>query len=417
MTVIPYVMNPMRSHIMRGFHVLPQLLMAASLIVNLVLAWRMASGKTVALGSLTGLRHAPVPSAIPAGKGSLESGSPLGGSYSTDPRQLLANLRARGVPDPTIRAVVKAAVEELFRGRESMLLPLPSDMPWWQSRATVITPDSARELLALRREKSKLLEELLGPDPDAPMWQHEAGIPADIRMQAGSIDSDYDWLIKLQAGPSGTLLTEAEKATLAALRQDKANEMARLLSPEELTAFQAKKSDPFYFLQQELGSFVATDEERSSLSRYAEKSAASSGREALVREANEELRAAIGEARYREFDFNRRLQFRSLADLAQRAGLPTDRVWAVYDIWRGVDAESQRIRDDRGLDPSQQLLAMNQAATSARAGIQANLGPEVSAAFLAHAESWLSSIEKGNVVSFSSPGSFSSVPVWSSGTK
>jgi hypothetical protein len=332
--------------------------------------------------------------------------------YVSDLHQLLANLRMKGISESVIRTVMGAAIDERFRAQENALLPRPVNDPWWQSHFGTMGVEAARELLALRREKSQLREDLLGPDPEAEVWENEQGIPPEKRMQAASITADYDAVIKLLRPTADRLLTAEEKDLVEALRQEAAAELMHLLDPMELAAFQEKSSEYTHRLQQELGGFAASDAEKSALSKYAGQSADSNGREDLQRAANEELQSALGEARYREFDFNRRLQFRNLADVVQRAGLPPERGMAVYDIWRRVDAESQRIRDNPNGGMEQQLSEMKSLAINARSQIQASLGPEVASAYLAHAESWLSKVEAGNVVSSSSPNSLSSMPVW-----
>ena len=91
---------------------------------------------------------------------------------SPDYREYIANLRAIGCPEETIRDIVIADVNKLFAGRIAGLYPTAKDYKFWRVEDRAAREeDRAREQKRrqIENEKRALIKELLGIDYDVEM--------------------------------------------------------------------------------------------------------------------------------------------------------------------------------------------------------------------------------------------------------
>jgi hypothetical protein len=118
----------------------------------------------------------------------------------------------------------------------------------------------------------------------------------------------------------------------------------------------------------------------------------------------EPLKAALGVERYVEFRRAQDFEFQNLRDLARRAELPPDTAGQVFALRERLERESQRIAGDTALSRAQKLEAYRALVRDTRAGILTRLGPEAGAAFFKRADSWLTTVERGAAIEFSTSG-------------
>src|SRR5947207_2181457 len=91
---------------------------------------------------------------------------------SPDYREYIANLRAIGCPEETIRDIVIADVNKLFGSRIAALYPTAKDYKFWRVEDRAAREeDRAREQKRrqIDKEKRALIKELLGIDYDVEM--------------------------------------------------------------------------------------------------------------------------------------------------------------------------------------------------------------------------------------------------------
>ncbi|MEO5958135.1 MAG: hypothetical protein ABIZ49_12225, partial [Opitutaceae bacterium] len=173
-----------------------------------------------------------------------------------------ASLRTSALPVPLIRALLAAEIDEIFRTRETALLPPKNpSLPWWQRDNTPVPLANRLTLLALRREKSRLRVKLLGPDPDAP--DDGSSLSPAKREAARLLAADYAETTDAisYGGIWERLLLPAEKAALATLEAQQKTELAALLTPAELADFERHTSSVVQDIREDLHGFDATDEE------------------------------------------------------------------------------------------------------------------------------------------------------------
>src|SRR5688572_6199434 len=111
---------------------------------------------------------------------------------SEDYRQYIANLRAIGCPEETIRDIIIADVNKLFASRVAALYPTPSDYKFWRVEdleARKEQRDREQKRRALEREKQDLIKELLGVDYETAIARW-SGRPDDEAYRYGFLSAE-----------------------------------------------------------------------------------------------------------------------------------------------------------------------------------------------------------------------------------
>jgi hypothetical protein len=166
--------------------------------------------------------------------------------YSSNPPQFVANLRAIGCPEETIKDILVAEISRGFYSQEQALRPTPADhVPNGWSPRTVEGRLIARrqEAAAIARQKASALRDALGYEAPVQMptyamtvsdqnFQHSLDeLPQDKRLRAQQIHNEY-WtqVQRLRERTRGFWLPE-DVADLELLKQNRANALNQLRAP------------------------------------------------------------------------------------------------------------------------------------------------------------------------------------------
>lgn len=386
-------------------------LLALSLAANLVLlAVRYAAAPSDPVTPATTTTRdnggaANVPASTPASTHASTHALPA--PEPADLAVFVNQLRFAGLPERALRALIDAEIDERFRVREAALLGRKQLAHWWQSDPTPVPLETRRAQLELRREKSRLRFELLGPDPETA--DADSLLSPAKQMQAYAITADYrDILREIGVLPSGhrpRLLLPAEAAAIKALEAQRDAELAALLTPGERAHHELRTSPALEQVRQRLHGFEGTDEElRAVFAFFRAQEPANRGRGVTDEMLGEQLKAALGEKRYAEFEHAYDFELNNLRQLVARTGLPADTTAHVQALRLRLQNESHRIADDPALASSEKKAALSQLAQETRAALKARLGAEAGPAYFQRAEGWLASVESGNVIRFNSSG-------------
>ena len=386
------------------------------------LAWR-------ALGS------AP-PDASPnlAEKGSAPS-APARAAWSTvhsdDLATFAANLRAAGFPDRLVRALLAAEIDDRFRARETALRSAKKT-PYWQLDFTSEPLETRLARLDLKREKARLREQLLGPDP---VTAEDESIPvaAEKRGQLRMLIEDYGALIADARSRAGAGALAGEKKELEFLESEQKRELAALLAPVELAEFEVARSGAVLDLRRQLRYFEPTDAEFAVIAAVAKarrdessptearvsSAAAQQAREAAVNRQEADLKAVLGEQRYAEFQRASDADYRLLRDLSGRAQLPPDHATIAFDVRTATLAAATQLADDKSMETGAKKSAVAQLVDETRVKLRGVLGSDVADAYLRAAEnsnSWLGYLARGIVQTPMPSGRVAMKPIYSGAT-
>lgn len=354
-------------------------LLTGSLALNLALAvWcirpahRLGNGPSTPLPApAPGVRDAGVPLRPPAGEpapGTRVASAPF--QWSTieadDYRQYIANLRAVGCPEETIRDLIAADLAAAYAPRARAILK-PKPRAYWEKRDRG-GPDAAqrRELQALQQEQDAVFRELLGgrftsQDRIDTLFLQLHGneqqllfLPADKRAAALELlarSGVEDRELEMQA--RGQYTGEEEKQLFA----EKLALLARVLDPREVEEFRLRYSWDAQRLRSELQYFPCTPEEFRTLldarTRSSGAAKVTSGDLANRGPAVEQVRALFGEERAHEFERVTDIHYQQARHEVERFDLDPELADGAWEITRKARMNASRIATNAALPPAQ----------------------------------------------------------------
>ncbi|MCS6244212.1 MAG: hypothetical protein H2172_10200 [Opitutus sp.] len=418
--------------------VLP-LLLAVSLVANaalLTVNWRSSPGDAPPDGQITPARpFGAAPSAASGANGEARLSPAAAAIFADDnPEALRDLLRASGLPDDLVRAIVQMRVWKKYEARFKALNPQPSDFEakqsWWKDDPSQVNGwngnrskaqrDEARRL---QREVKEESERLLGVDPTQNRWQSQqfAFLAPEKRQALLDIQQDYQELInEVQQDTQGfRLASDGEK--LRYLQAEQKRDMEALMSPAERQAYELRQSSTAQQLRVKMTALNATEQEYLKIFPLqkafdelynpqnsdpfgggAERDQAYwKARQAAEAQLQAQIKAVVGEARYAESIRKQDNDWRQLEAATRRLTLPADTPARLYPLRDSTASAAQQIATNADLPAAQKKQALAELAAATRAQVRASLGSEGSEAYFKNnGMRWLKELEKGNTITF-----------------
>jgi len=384
-----------------------RVLLGISLGLNAVLAWLL----------LSRVRHAEVP---PGGGEVATPASPTnilfrtntiirrlnfvwGQIESSDYRVFISNLREIGCPEPTIRDIIVAEVDQIFARRRSGEIVTPQQQWWLPEPDPRVMEEAARKLGALEAERESLLTTLLGPQWQSSFYPHPdspQGNPLDGAL-LGSLSPESKQAVREVERQSRERRDaylrstqarggEPDDAELNRLRQQSRSELAAILTPEQLEEYLLRYSQRASDLRGELRGLTMSPDEFRSLFRLrdaldpdlqglAEATDATGvqRRQELEQKRDAAMEQILGADQFREYQLNQDPLYRDSRELARQLEVPDEKVMPLYGVNQTTEQERQRIRNDTSLTTEQRALALEEVQTSRAAALRRLLGEEL----------------------------------------
>jgi hypothetical protein len=287
---------------------------------------------------------------------------------STDYRTYIKNLRAVGCPEETVRDIILAEINKLYAPKFSAARRPDARQNYWQSPPSW-SPDTYAQQKGLHRERSGLIRELLGVDPDEESRKNDtsgreqddplAFLPASKRQPLRDLEEKYFNLERRIYAEAHGIMTTSDRASLAELQQQKAREVDLLLTSQERLEYQLRESPTARRLQQELTAFQPTEAEFRAICQaqiaFDERTEAlrSSGSGAPSPRNDDALQAqireALGDQRYFEYLRSKDPAYQTLVRIADRFGLPETVASQVLELKQSAETQSQEVAANTGL--------------------------------------------------------------------
>jgi hypothetical protein len=306
-------------------------------------------------------------------------------------------MRAAGFPEPVVRAILAARISEKFAAQRRALSPNQGDVEFWK----VPTPDPAKQaaLRALNLEQQKELKDLLGVNPRL----EDPAYLATLRRQFGDLpDEKIALLSQLQEsynekrnaiyGNGVTLPEDRQKA--ADLEKAMQAEFASVLTPAEYEAYLLRSSNTASQLRSELTAFNPTEEEYKTIFRLQKpfddqyrnlvgplSQEQQQARAAAQKQVQDDIKAALGDARYAEYQRGKDSSYRLTTQLVARLELPPETANQVYAVQQDIQQRAAVIRQDRALNPADRTAQLATLASEAETRISGSLGAQGFAAY------------------------------------
>ncbi len=317
---------------------------------------------------------------------------------SADYREYIANLRAVGCPEETVRDIIIADINKLYASKVAALYPSPKAFKFWRVEDRVARNeerqiDQQRE--DLNEEKRELITELLGVDYDAEIARW-SGRPDEDAYRYGFLSEEKQAQTKELSDKyremerelfRGGGMTGENRARFIALRAEREAEMAKVLTPEEFEQYQLRNSYTARNMRENLTGFQPNEDEfrqifqakksfddQFGMTRDGGDAAVKEERRVAQERLDAQLKATLGEQRFHDYQLSQDERFREAYDFAQRYELPRQTAETVYQVRVAVEQERQRIRNDSNLSAEARTAAYAGLADQTKQALQPTLG-------------------------------------------
>jgi hypothetical protein len=333
---------------------------------------------------------------------------------SQDYRDYIANLRAIGCPEETVRDIIIADVNKLYGSRMAALYPSAKDFKFWAVEdASQRAQDREREQKRreLEREKRALIKELLGVDyesevarwsgrPDEDEWRF-GFLSADKQAQLQALQDKYRELERAAWGEGRDRNNPEARARLVALRAQREAEMAQILGPQDYQEYQLRNSPIARNMRENLAAFQPSEEEFRKIFELRKGlddqfGAMRDGSDVGVREqrqlAQQQLDQQIQEAlgsRYAAYEMSQDPRYRELHEFAERNSLPQETVQSVYDVRRTAEEMRRTLERDATLAPEQRVAALTALANETRNALNSTMGEQAFKEYQRRGGNWV----------------------------
>jgi len=317
---------------------------------------------------------------------------------STDYKAYIANLRAIGCPEATIRDIIRADVKNLFDARVRAQMPANQRFEYWKpgpSIASLVNDDFVNRQKDLAIEKHLLLKELLGTDastePDLSAGLHVFDTVLDFTRP-----EKRSQVLEVELLNLGRMVAASDQASIAKAQAEKEQFLSTILTPEEKFEYDVRLSLTALSLQGRLGGFTPTEQEFREMvrlqkqfddvhgwtSQAASSSDAAERRAAAQQELETQTRSLLGDERYREYVNEQNWSGSSLRKVARDFNIPKETAFKVFDLTDTAKDAAERMRRDALRSDAQKQAALDaiRAETETTAG--AVIGPDALQAYV-----------------------------------
>lgn len=322
---------------------------------------------------------------------------------SDDYPTYIANLRRIGCPEPTIRDIIVADVNQLFARRRATEV-VTAQQQWWRSDPDPgVSREAIERVRSLEDERRSLLTKLLGPEwesADYPLPSLASltvldgpilgTLPPETklklqRIEQDSLDRQLAYL-RLQQDEG----EPADPAEVARMRRQTRDELAKVLTPSQLEEYLLRYSNNANQLRARLRGFDATPEEFRTLFRIADPidealqqlpaggsdPESTRRRQELEQGRDTAIQQALGSDRYQDYKVSQDPLYRQARALAEEAGVAQDKILPLAVIYRLTDLEEQKIRGDTSLTAEEQTERLAAARTAQQNSLRQLLGED-----------------------------------------
>ena len=295
---------------------------------------------------------------------------------SADYRAYIANLRATGCPEETIRDIIIADVNKLYAGKwHSVCMQRAAAWKFWESDAknTKNTAQANADRKQLETEREALVKELLGVDLKSELGKYAWDSSSRDERYAFLADNKQEALKEIYAkyrAAQNEIYAAAKSAKepkeitgpkLEALREQRNLDMATVMTPSENEEYALRTSSLAGKMRTDLTGFDANEQEFRAL--YKVLSAAESvpvpeGKKDKGVDFNDPnlqalIHEAIGDTRYADFAKANDPQTKEILRLTQRYGLTPEEAGKVTVVSLVAQQELERVLNDPNFTPQQ----------------------------------------------------------------
>ncbi len=317
---------------------------------------------------------------------------------SEDHQVYIANLRALGCPEETIRDIIIADVNRLYREKTVQALGTAQKYEYWKPANQFENPFFDKERMqrtaAMEAEKQALLSDL-GIDMTQPTMA--GGVDPMLAMLDFLPESKRVLLKKAMADTQSNFAKYADElainpsATIAKIQRETEEAIQAVLTPEEYLDYQLRFSQTALKLRQNLSGFDPSEEEflaiyklRAQFDREYSPAVMMNQNASVMAnyseaesQVKEQIRATLGDERYAEYERAQDQSFQQIQAIVQQAGLETTAANEVYLVKKAVDSQISELDGNQSFTAEERQAALQSIGHDAERSIQQILGDDV----------------------------------------
>jgi hypothetical protein len=345
---------------------------------------------------------------------------------STNYYVYIANLRNFGCPEETIKDIILTDIAKVYARKRAEIKRQGQPFRYWSpSDANVGTdPKLQRQMAELDREQRNLVRSLLGVDMQvelAKYWEDDYDpaaydfLPADKRDQILALKAKYDEMENEIYTRAQGIMLEHDEQELRALEQQRQVELASLLSPQELEAYEMRHSHTAENLRNQLSGFEPSEDEFQRLFRLqkdfdeqinralpessdeVQAEIRARAQEEGQRALQDEMRKVLGNDRYAEWQRAQDPDYKALVQISDRYNLPAETSQKVYGYKMQAEQQKQQVESNPNLSEEQRQAALAAIATETEKAVAAAMGPSVYKSYLRVAGQWIPGLGEQNL--------------------
>lgn len=318
---------------------------------------------------------------------------------SPDYREYIANLRAIGCPEETIRDIIVADVNKLYAAKKREVQGDPEPFEYWKAGnplAGQFDPDYLAGVRALEEEKLAVLRQL-GIEPDASMLMSSMSSPVDVMSgMFGFLPEEKQLgVVRIMQEMQDDMVGAtddmgADRGMIMDAQNRIEDKIRALLSPEEFRDYELRMSATANTLRAQLAGWdpdeqeflevyelrKAFDDEFGAFGFGSTTEADQQERQAAQEQLNAALQEVLGEEHYDDYTRAQDYSFQQIHQSVTRAGLGTDEAIQAYDMRSEALAEAERVWSNPDLTPEQQRVAVEGVQAETERSLREVLGEE-----------------------------------------
>jgi len=302
---------------------------------------------------------------------------------SADYRQYIANLRAIGCPEQTIRDLIVADLNALYASRLKAIWARRPQNYWQKYREDRPSPDQLKKLQTLEEEKSQVVKALLGFRPSAQesvdtMFLQLQGneqqllfLPEDGRQAAMDALAEANF----SAQEEKLRILDPNNDPERELFDKKMQVLQKVLTPDELEEFRLRSSPRAQWLRSEVQYFDCTPAEFKALLDLRDQRLGP-GYENLApdhAQAIADVRQVLGDERALTFTRVSDQNYTNIRLAAERAGLSAEVADSAGQLSLDSQAAATRITSDSSLSQDEKSSRLKALRTQTESQLDALL--------------------------------------------
>ncbi len=336
---------------------------------------------------------------------------------SSDYREYIANLRAVGCPETTIKDIILTDILKLYASQRGQTYHNGREFRFWETDEkrklnAKQLEQQEKQLASIDKEIPSVLRELLGINYEREMNKYFVDtnederkldfLTPDKRSQLLTLRDEIEGLRervleRTSGNPSSADIEELQK-----IEAQRKLQLGKLLSGSELAEFELRTSSTANQLRAELIGFNPSESEFRELfamhNAIAEKFAFASSDEKAEAQTTmrEAIKLQLGEARYAEYELAQNTDFRNACVFAEVYELPVSTAQTIFEIKQIAEAEKQNLLANSNVPESDRQVILREIQAETEKTLRETLGERAYSTYSQGTGKWVQKLAGNN---------------------